>query len=107
MAATQNRDDSDARRAMRLCTWFSLGTGALGVLLLFMPYLLPFGGPWVQLALGVITLILAFRARRIGTQGVEGYDGRLSLLAAMAGFAICFFAGQIAFGEIVRMVGQG
>ncbi|UJP09839.1 hypothetical protein L2X99_15895 [Microbacterium sp. KUDC0406] len=101
------RDDTDARRAMRLCTWISLGTAALGVSLLFFPVLLPFGGPWVQLALGVITLILAFRARRIGTQGVEDYDGRLSLLAALAGFAICFFAGQVAFGEIMRLGGQG
>ena len=92
---------------MRICTWISLGTGALGVLLLFLPQLLPAGGPWVQLALGVITLIMAFRARRIGTQGVNDYDGRLSLLGAMAGFAICFFAGQVAFGEIVRLAGQG
>ncbi|MFD5214376.1 hypothetical protein [Microbacterium sp. NPDC058345] len=102
---TKHRDDSDARRAMRLCTWIGLGTGALGVALLIWPVLLPAGGPWVQLALGVLTLIFAFRARAIGTRGVNDYDGRLSLLAALAGFAIMFFAGQVAFGELVRLAG--
>lgn len=97
--------DIDARRAMRLCTWISLGTAALGVLLLFFPNLLGVGDPWVQLALGVLTLVFSFRARRIGMQGVEGYDGRLSLLAALAGFAICFFAGQVAFGILMSLGG--
>ena len=93
----KHRDDSEARRAMRLSTWFALGTAALGVLLLALPNLLPAGGPWVQLGLGALTLFLAFRARAIGTRGVDDYDGRLSLLAAMAGFAILFFAGNAAF----------
>ncbi|QMU96541.1 hypothetical protein FVO59_04455 [Microbacterium esteraromaticum] len=93
----KHRDDSEARRAMRLSTWFALGTGALGVLLLALPGLLPAGGPWVQLGLGALTLFLAFRARAIGTRGVNDYDGRLSLLAAIAGFAILFFAGNAAF----------
>ncbi|WP_353113050.1 hypothetical protein [Microbacterium sp.] len=91
------RDDSDARRRVRLCTWIALGTAVLGVVLLIWPRLLPWGGPWVQLALGVLTLVFAFRARAIGTREVEDYDGRLSLLAALAGFPICFFAGQGAF----------
>ncbi|MFE6734872.1 hypothetical protein [Microbacterium sp. NPDC057650] len=103
MSATQNRDDSDARRAVRICTWISLGTAALGVLLLFFPKLVPVGDPWVQLALGVLTLIFAFRARAIGMRGVNHYDGRLSLLAALGGFAICFFAGQYAFGVIMSL----
>lgn len=96
MATT--RDESQALRAMRLCTWIALGCGALGVVLIAWPSLLPLGGPWVQLALGALTLIFAFRARAIGTRGVSDYDGRLSLLAALAGFAILFFAGGAAFG---------
>jgi len=103
--AKKHADDSQARRAMRLCTWIALGAGALGVVLLIWPSLLPAGGPWVQLALGVLTLIFAFRARAIGTRGVNDYDGRLSLLAAIAGFAIMFFAGQVAFGILVRLAG--
>jgi len=104
--ATKHRDDSQARRAMRLCTWIALGSGALGVALLIWPSLLPAGGgPWVQLVLGALTLIFAFRARAIGTRGVNDYDGRLSLLAAIAGFAILFFAGQVAFGTLVRLAG--
>lgn len=97
------RDDTDARRATRLCTWISLGTGALGVLLLFFPKLIGVGSPWTQVVLGVLTLIFSFRARTIGTRSVEGYDGRLSLLAALAGFAICFFAGQAAFGVLMSL----
>lgn len=99
------RDAPDARLRVRLCTWIALGTAALGVLLLFRPTLLPAGGPWVQLALGILTLIFAFRARAIGMREIEGFDGRLSLLAALAGFPICFFASQVAIGVIVG--GQG
>lgn len=99
-------DDADARRAMRWCTWIALGTGALGVALLIWPKAVPVGAPWVQLALGALTLIFAFRARSIGTRGVTDYDGRLSLLAAIAGFAILFFAGQVAFG-ILGGLGAG
>lgn len=90
---------------MQWCTWIALGCAALGVLLIAVPSLLPIGGPWVQLALGVLTLIFAFRARAIGTRGVTGYDGRLSLLAAIAGFAILFFAGQFAFDLIAGGAG--
>lgn len=104
-SAEKRRDDSDARRAMRLSTWFALGTAALGVLLLALPSLLPAGGPWVQLGLGALTLFLAFRARAIGTRGVDDYDGRLSLLAAIAGFAIMFFAGNAAFPVVASMGG--
>lgn len=104
-AADKHRDDSQARSAMRLCTWIALGAGALGVALLIWPQLLAAGGPWVQLVLGALTLFFAFRARAIGTRGVNDYDGRLSLLAAMAGFAIMFFAGQVAFGTLVRLAG--
>ncbi|OZB82459.1 MAG: hypothetical protein B7X32_13570 [Microbacterium sp. 13-71-7] len=85
---------------MRICTWASLVTAALGILLLALPRLLPAGGPWVQLALGALTLILSFRARAIGMRGVEGFDGRLSLVGALAGFAIMFFAGQAAFAVL-------
>ena len=101
----KHRDDSDARRRMQLSTWFALAAGALGVLLIAVPRLLPAGGPWVQLALGAMTLFLAFRARAIGTRGVNDYDGRLSLLAAMAGFAILFFAGGEAFRVLAALGG--
>lgn len=100
-SAKPTRDDSDARRAMRLNTWFALGTAVLGGILIAWPRLLPAGGPWVQLALGALTLFLAFRARAIGTRGVNDYDGRLSLLAALGGFAIMFFAGAEAFAVLV------
>lgn len=103
--AKKHRDDSDARRRMQLSTWFALATGALGVLLIALPNLLPAGGPWVQLALGAMTLFLGFRARAIGTRGVDEYDGRLSLLAAMAGFAILFFAGGEAFRLLAALGG--
>lgn len=92
--------EAAARRAVRLCTWAALLTAALGVLLVAVPRILPVGGPWVQLALGAITLILAFRARAIGMRSIEDFDGRLSLLAAIAAFAVIFFAGQVAFGVL-------
>lgn len=101
--AKKHRDDSEARRAMRLSTWFALAAGALGVVLISWPKLLPAGGPWVQLALGAMTLFFAFRARTIGTRGVNDYDGRLSLLAALAGFAILFFAGNAAFSVLAAL----
>ncbi|MBS1698550.1 MAG: hypothetical protein JST25_09155 [Actinobacteria bacterium] len=85
---------------MRITSWASVFTAALGILLLALPKLLPFGGPWVQLVLGALTLILSFRARAIGMRGVEGFDGRLSLVGAIAGFAIMFFAGQAAFAAL-------
>ncbi len=97
------RDETPALRAMRLCTWIALGCAALGVVLVAWPNLLPLGGPWVQLALGALTLIFAFRARAIGTRGVTDYDGRLSLLAALAGFAILFFAGGAAFAVLAEL----
>lgn len=103
--ARKHRDDSEARRAMQLSTWFALGVAALGVLLIALPNLLPAGGPWVQLGLGALTLLLAFRARSIGMRGVNDYDGRLSLLAAIAGFAILFFAGNAAFTVLASLGG--
>ncbi len=105
MAKTPVRDDSQARRAMRLCTWIALGCAALGVVLIAWPTLLPLGSPWVQVALGILTLIFAFRARAIGTRGVNDYDGRLSLLAALAGFAILFFAGGAVFAILAGSAG--
>nr|WP_201470799.1 hypothetical protein [Microbacterium hydrocarbonoxydans] len=90
-----------ARRTVRILTWIGIATGVLGGLLVAFPTALPFGGPWVQLALGVATLILAFRARKIGIAEIEGFDGRLSLFAALLGFLIVFFAGQVAFGLLV------
>ncbi|MFD5226136.1 hypothetical protein ACFWHT_11005 [Microbacterium sp. NPDC058342] len=95
--AKKHRDDSEARRSVRLATWFALVSAALGGLLIALPKLLPAGGPWVQLALGAMALFFGFRARAIGVRGVNDYDGRLSLLAALAGFAILFFAGGEAF----------
>lgn len=89
-----------AEAKVRLLTWIGIATGLLGVALIAFPQALPVGGPWAQLALGVITLILAFRARRFGIAEVEGFDGRLSLAAALLGFVIVFFAGQVAFGII-------
>lgn len=88
-------------RSVRLLTWIGLATGLIGGLLIAFPRLLPAGGPWVQLALGVATLVLAFRARRIGIARIEGFDGRLSLAAALLGFLVVFFAGQVAFGILV------
>ncbi|GAA2910264.1 drug/metabolite transporter (DMT)-like permease [Microbacterium keratanolyticum] len=97
------RDDSAARRAMSLSTWFAVGTGVLGVVLITWPDLLTVGAPWVQLALGVITLVLAFRARSIGSRSVNDYDGRLSLLAAILGFITLFFAGAAAFNVLLSL----
>lgn len=99
-AADKAEAQAAARRAVRICTWASLVTAALGVLLIAVPKLMPVGSPWVQLALGALTLILAFRARAIGMRGVEGFDGRLSLLGAAAGFIVMFFAGQAAFSVL-------
>ena len=100
LAAEKAEAQASSRRAVRICTWGSLVTAALGVLLVAVPKLMPVGSPWVQLALGALTLILAFRARTIGMRGVEGFDGRLSLLGAAAGFIVMFFAGQAAFSVL-------
>ncbi|HWR84863.1 MAG TPA: hypothetical protein VN200_02590 [Rhodoglobus sp.] len=86
-----------ARRTVRILTWAGLTTGAVGALLIAFPQVLPFGGPWVQLALGIATLVLAFRARKAGIAAVPDFDGRLSLAAAILGFIVIFFAGQVAF----------
>jgi hypothetical protein len=87
-----------AEARVRLLTWIGLAAGVIGGLLIAFPKVLPAGGPWVQLALGIVTLVLAFRARRVGIAEVEGFDGRLSLAAALLGFLVVFFAGQVAFG---------
>ncbi|QDE36175.1 hypothetical protein FIV50_16120 [Microbacterium foliorum] len=92
-----------ARRNVRILTWIGIATGVIGGLLVAFPTVLPFGGPWVQLALGTATLVLAFRARKIGIAEIEGFDGRLSLFAALLGFLIVFFAGQVAFGILVDL----
>ncbi|KQZ24047.1 hypothetical protein [Microbacterium sp. Root553] len=91
----------NARRTVRILTWIAIATGVAGGLLVAFPTALPIGGPWVQLALGLATLVLAFRARKLGIAGIEGFDGRLSLFAALLGFLIMFFAGQVAFGILV------
>jgi hypothetical protein len=90
-----------AEARVRLLTWIGLAAGVIGGLLIAFPKVLPAGGPWVQLALGIVTLVLAFRARRVGIAEVEGFDGRLSLAAALLGFLVVFFAGQVAFGILV------
>lgn len=86
-----------ARRTVRILTWIGIATGVIGGLLIAFPTVLPFGGPWVQLALGIATLVLAFRARAIGIASIPEFDGRLSLAAALLGFLVVFFAGQVAF----------
>lgn len=92
-----------SRRTVRLLTWISFATGVGGALLIAFPNALPVGGPWVQLALGIATLVLAFRARKIGIARVADFDGRLSLAAALLGFLVVFFAGQVAFGILVAV----
>lgn len=92
-----------ARRNVRLLSWIGLATGLLGGVLVAFPQVLPFGGPWVQLALGIVTLVLTFRARRIGIADLPDYDGRLSLAAAILGFLVVFFAGQAAWGVLVAV----
>ncbi len=92
-----------AEAKVRLLTWIGLAAGVIGGLLIAFPKVLPAGGPWVQLALGIATLVLAFRARKIGIAEVEGFDGRLSLAAALLGFLVVFFAGQVAFGILVAV----
>ncbi len=83
-----------ARRTVRLLTWSGFATGVIGGLLIAFPKVIGPASPWVQLALGVATLIFAFRARKVGIAEVEGFDGRLSLAAALLGFLVLFFAGQ-------------
>src|SRR5690606_25101406 len=61
-----------AEAKVRLLTWIGLAAGVIGGLLIAFPKVLPAGGPWVQLALGIATLVLAFRARKIGIAEVEG-----------------------------------
>jgi len=91
-----------ARHTVRILTWIGLATGVAGGLLVAFPSVLPVGGPWVQLALGIATLVLAFRARRTGIAEIEGFDGRLSLFAALLGFLIVFFAGQVVFDLLLK-----
>src|SRR6478609_9559949 len=67
-----------ARRNVRLLSWIGLATGLLGGVLVAFPTVIGLASPWVQLALGVATLVLAFRARKIGIAEVPDYDGRLS-----------------------------
>lgn len=92
-----------ARRSVRILTWIGIATGVIGALFIAFPNVLPFGGPWVQLGLGIATLVLSFRARKIGIADVEDFDGRLSLFAALLGFLVVFFAGQVAFGLLVEV----
>ena len=87
----------NARRTVRILTWIGFATGVIGGVLIAFPKVIGLASPWVQLALGIATLVLAFRARRIGMDEVEGFDGRLSLAAALLGFLVLFFAGQAAF----------
>lgn len=94
------------RRTVRILTWIGIATGVIGGLLVAVPALLPVGGPWVQLALGIATLVLAFRARATGIAEVPGFDGRLSLLAALLGFLVVFFAGQVAFVLLMGAAGS-
>lgn len=92
-----------ARRTVRILTWVGIAAGVIGGLLVAFPKVLPVGGPWVQLALGIATLVLAFRARKVGIADIPDFDGRLSLAAALLGFLVVFFAGQVAFGLLVDL----
>lgn len=67
-----------ARRTVRILTWTGFATGIIGGLLIAFPKVIGPASPWVQLALGVATLVLAFRARKVGIDEVEGFDGRLA-----------------------------
>jgi len=87
-----------ARRTVRILTWIGLATGVIGAVLIAVPKVIGPASPWAQLALGIATLVLAFRARKVGIAEVEGFDGRLSLAAALLGFLVLFFAGQAAYG---------
>lgn len=93
----------NARRTVRILTWIGFATGVIGGVLIAFPNVIGLGAPWVQLALGIVTLVLAFRARKIGMAEVDGFDGRLSLAAALLGFLVVFFAGQAAFGILVAV----
>lgn len=93
----------NARRTVRILTWIGFATGVIGGVLIAFPKVIALGAPWVQLALGIVTLVLAFRARKIGMAEVDGFDGRLSLAAALLGFLVVFFAGQAAFGILVAV----
>ena len=92
-----------ARRNVRLLSWIGLATGLLGGVLVAFPTVIGLASPWVQLARGIATLVLAFRARKIGIAEVPDYDGRLSLAGAILGFLVIFFAGQAAFGILVAV----
>lgn len=93
----------NARRTVRILTWTGFAAGVIGGLLIAFPTVIGLASPWVQLALGVATLVLAFRARTIGIAEVEGFDGRLSLAAALLGFLVLFFAGQAAYGMLASL----
>ena len=71
----------------------------------FLAQQVPGGSAFVIGEAGILTLIIAYRARAIGTRGVNDYDGRLSLLAALAGFAILFFAGGAVFAILAGSAG--
>lgn len=61
-----------ARRNVRILTWIGFATGVIGGLLIAFPTVIGLASPWVQVALGVATLVMAFRARKIGMAEVEG-----------------------------------
>ena len=61
-----------ARRNVRILTWIGFATGVIGGLLITFPTVIGLASPWVQVALGVATLVMAFRARKIGMAEVEG-----------------------------------
>ena len=63
-------------------------------------------GAGLATALGALTLFLAFRARTIGTRGVNDYDGRLSLLAAIAGMELDAVEIFLEGGEVPIMDGS-
>lgn len=93
----------NARRNVRILTWTGFATGVIGAVLIAFPKVIDLASPWAQLALGIATLVLAFRARKIGMADIEDFDGRLSLAAALLGFLVVFFAGQAAFGILVAV----
>ena len=54
-----------ARRTVRILTWIGIATGVIGGLLVAFPNVLPFGGPWVQLALGIDSMILGLISSKL------------------------------------------
>lgn len=94
-------DANEASGRVRLFTWISLACAVIGAALAILASTIQFGYSFIPALLGLAAVILALRARSIGSKNVKGYDGRLSLLAAMIGLGIFLWHGPIALVEYV------